>query len=139
MIEIEIQGMEELERKLAHMPEKLNQLTRTTMEASLKALQQNVPEYPPRPETSKYVRTGMLGRSLGAAGGKPTVYSIKGSGANVVGTFGTNLSYAQYVIDDQRQAYMHKGRWWTMKTIVTNTKDKIINLWNLMIKRAIGS
>ncbi len=139
MIEIEIQGMKELERKLKHLPDKLNQLTHKTMETSLQLLQQNTPEYPPAPPESKYIRTGTLGRSLGGAGGKPTVYSIKGSGANVVGTFGTNLSYAKYVIDPENQAYMHKGRWWTMKTIVENTKEKIVNLWNLMIKRAIGS
>lgn len=139
MIEIGIQGMKELERKLKHLPDKLNQLTHKTMETSLQLLQKNTPEYPPVPPESKYIRTETLGRSLGGAGGKPTVYSIKGTGANVVGTFGTNLSYAQYVIDENRQAYMHKGRWWTMKTIVENTKEKIINLWNLMIKRALGS
>lgn len=139
MIDIDIEGLDRLERKLALLPGKLNELTKTTMEKSLLTLQQNVPEYPPAPPESKYVRTGTLGRSLGAAGGKPTVYSIKGSGADIVGTFGTNLSYAQYVIDENRQAYMHKGRWWTMKTIVENTKEKIINLWNLMIKRALGS
>ena len=138
MIKLHIEGLDKLEQKFANLPKVLDQLTQKTMETSLEALQQNVPEYPPPPQKTKYTRTGMLGKSLGAAGGQPTVYSITGSGINKVGAFGTNLSYAKYVIDEKRQAYMHVGRWWTMKTIFDTTKEKIVNLWALMIKKAIG-
>jgi hypothetical protein len=140
MIEIDIQGLDKLERKLAHLPDKLNKNTRDAMEASLIILSQNVPEAPPKPPHSKYVRTDYMINSLLAQKEIPNyaVYNIKGTGANIVGTFGTQVEYARYVIDENRQAYMHKGRWWTMKTIVENTKEKIINLWNLMIKKAIS-
>ncbi len=138
MIKLHIEGLDKLLQKFANMPKVLDQLTQKTMEASLQELQQNVPEYPPPPVNTKYKRTTILGKSLGADGGKPTVYSITGSGVNKVGVFGTNLSYAKYVIDEKRQAYMHVGRWWTMKTIFDNTKEKIVNLWTLMIKKAIG-
>jgi hypothetical protein len=111
---------------------------RNLMEKSMRVLWENVPPYPPKPEASKYRRTGTLGRSLGAEGAKPTVYSIKGSGANMAGTFGTNLSYAQYVIDPERQAYMHKGRWWTMNTIKEKSLDKINKIWETFIKTLLS-
>jgi len=137
MIKLHIEGLDKLEQKFANLPKVLDQLTQKTMETSLETLQQNVPEYPPPPQKTKYTRTGMLGKSLGAAGGKPTVYSVTGSGTQTIGKFGTNLNYAQYVIDPDRQAWMHKGRWWTMTHIKNKSVDKIKALWDDIVKKAI--
>jgi multimeric flavodoxin WrbA len=137
-VDIEVQGLEEALRKFETIPQKVNSTMKTLMEKSMRVLWENVPPYPPKPETSKYRRTGTLGRSLGAEGAKPTVYSIKGSGANMSGTFGTNLSYAKYVIDPERQAYMHKGRWWTMNTIKEKSLDKINKIWETFIKTLLS-
>jgi hypothetical protein len=146
---IEIKGLEEIISKLRRMPREVDNATRNAMDKSLLALWENVPPYPPNPADSEYRRTMTLAGSLGSSpgggkgGAKPTVYSVTGSGGNLQGRFGTDLSYAQYVIDPQRQAYMHrpgyKGRqgWWTMETIKERAKDKIERLWNTTIKLII--
>ena len=133
-ININVEGFDQAVNKLKTMPDKLDGVMKKSMDASLMVLWENVPPYPARPETSAYVRTGTLGRTIGSspAGGKgatPTVYSVTGTGMNIQGTFGTNLSYAKHVIDPDRQAYMHKGRWWTMRTIRDKAINKINKLW----------
>ena len=119
------------------------------MFASLDTLRENVPPYIPQvvpPEV--YRRTGTLGRSLGSSmqggmgGPRPTIYGVHSGmgGKDLTGQFGTNLSYAQYVVDPERQAYMHKpgykGRpgWWTMTTIKEKANAKIQKIWNDMVE-----
>jgi hypothetical protein len=137
--EIEVKGLQELINKVGRITPEIQRAMDKTMEASLNTLHENVPSYPRKPEASSYIRQGILGKSIGSseAGGKsgePTVYSIKGSGAKIEGRFGTDLSYAKYVIDPDRQAYMHRGRWWTTENIVKASKSKILRLWDKMIQ-----
>jgi hypothetical protein len=150
-VTIEVEGLKELIDKLDKMPAEVQQAMNKTMLTSLNVLQENVPPYIAQvvpPEV--YRRTGTLGRTLGSsqAGGKagrPTVYGVYSnmSGTELVGEFGTNLSYAPYVIDPERQAYMHKpgykGRpgWWTMDTIKEKAEAKINELWNKMVAAVI--
>ena len=133
-ININVEGLEQAVNKLKTMPDKLDNAMNSTMNASLMVLWENVPPYPPKPESSSYVRTTMLGKTIGSsqAGGKagiPTVYGITGTRSGITGSFGTSLNYAKYVIDPDRQAYMHKGRWWTMRTIKDKSIEKIKKLW----------
>ena len=142
MIEIHVEGMDRLIRKFAGYPGRLKTAMGKAMWASLLILWENVPPYPAKPQGSSYDRTGTLGRSLGVMegggkAGKPTVYSVTGSGTQTIGKFGTNLNYAQYVVDPDRQAWMHKGRWWTMKHIKNKSVDKIKALWDDIVKKAI--
>jgi len=137
-VTIKIDGLAEALRRFETIPAKVNSTMRSLMDKSMRVLWENVPPYPPKPEGSKYIRTGLLGKSIGASGAKPTIYSITGTGADIVGAFGTKLSYAKYVIDPDRQAYMHKGRWWTMKTILDNSEGKIKAIWDTFIKILLG-
>ena len=144
-VTIEIEGLKELIDKFDKLPNEVQQTLVKMMYVSLDTLQENVPPYISQvvpPEV--YKRTGTLARTLGSgmSGGKagtPTVYSVRGTGKDTVGEFGTNLSYAPYVIDPERQAYMHKpgykGRpgWWTMKDIKEKSEEKIHQLWNATI------
>ena len=111
------------------------------MAKSLLTLQENTGEmgYPPQRTNMvrPYKRTGTLGKSLGMTGGKPTVYSIKGSGSQITGRYGTDLKYAKYVIDDQKQAYMHKGWWWTMDVVRKRAEPKIKRLWDMTIGKIL--
>jgi hypothetical protein len=140
MTEIKIDGLKEISDKLGKFPKVLNQKIKETMEKSLRILWEKVPPYPPQavpPEV--YKRTGTLGKSIGLNNAKPTVYSIKGTGKNTVGQFGTNLKYAKHVIDPERQAYMHKpgykGRqgWWTMDDIRKAASAKIKQAWGNLV------
>lgn len=150
-VTIEIEGLKELVEKMDKLPDEVQKAMNKTMFASLDVLHSNVPPYISQvvpPEV--YRRTVTLGRSLGSgtSGGKvgtPTVYSVRGTGKDTVGEFGTNLSYAPYVIGPpdapkgERQAYMHKpgykGRpgWWTMKDIKEKSEVKIHQLWDATI------
>jgi hypothetical protein len=142
-VEIKITGLDKIYLLFADMPNKMRKFLRTGMEQSLLVLHENVPPYPPNPVSSKYIRTGMLGKSLGSseAGGKvdtPTVYSVKSNDVQTIGQFGTQLSYAKYVIDPDRQAYMHKGRWWTMNTIKVKSEKKVIQVWERLVKGVLS-
>lgn len=137
---IEIEGIDELIKKYDKMPKNINDKMNKTMEASLRALNSKVPGYPPQRENMvrPYKRTGTLGRSIGVGGAKPTVYSITGSGGNIQGRFGTDLSYAKYVIDEKQQAYMHKNWWWTLDFVARRSKDTIVSLWNRVIQALLN-
>ena len=143
-MEIQITGLKEISRRFDKFPDKLNRVMRQTMEAALYILQENVPRYPPKPATSTYNRTGTLGRSLGSGGGKADIFRVtgqgsflgQGSGSYLTGEFGTRVKYAPYVIgdppDSPSQAWMHKGRWWTMKTITKKSEAKITRAFQEM-------
>ena len=139
-IDVDIKGLDRAVNKLKNMPDRLQKNMNKAMELSLLRLWEAVRPYPPKPTNSKYRRTGTLGRSLGSSqsggktGGKPTVYSVTGTGRSTKGTFGTNLSYAKYVIDPQKQAYMHSGRWWTMDSIKKDALPKIKKVFYEMVK-----
>jgi len=145
-IELEVTGLDEAINKMSSYPDKFHKEMYRNMQASLDVLNENVLPYPPKPETSKYRRTGTLGKSLGSGmsggktGAKPTVYGVSqsmGSGS-YEGRFGTNLSYAKYVIDPKQQAYMHQGRWWTLDNVKENAKSKILKIWQDMVNFIIG-
>ena len=142
---IEIEGLKELIAKFNQLPARVQKRMKQAMADSMNTLWENVPPYPPQvvpPEIYRRKGSAGLGGSLGSGipGGKtgkqPDIYTIAGTGGNIKGIFGTTLSYAKYVIDPQKQAYMHKpgykGRqgWWTMDTIKTKAEEKIKRLWN---------
>lgn len=135
---IEVRGLRELIKRMQAFPQQMEAAAKTTMDAALLTLWENVPEYPDPPQNSTYRRTGTLGRTLGSSeaggkGGKPDVYlTRKLGGGNIEGRFGTKLEYAPYVIGDDTQADVHKGRWWTMKTIAENASEKIERLFNTL-------
>lgn len=60
--------------------------------------------YPPRRPKQTYIRTGRLANSWGVRTKSNGVYSIYNSSP-----------YAKYVVDAVDQAWMHKGRWWTIR------------------------
>jgi len=146
---IEHRGLDELLTRMRQFPQTLKKIAKIGMEASLNVLWENVPSYPAPPEDSTYRRTGTLGRTLGSSeaggsgGSKPSIYEIKqqGAGGFVEGRFGTNLDYATYVIGPaegakgERQAWMHKDRWWHLEDIVPKSKEKINAIWNGIAKK----
>jgi hypothetical protein len=142
-IKIDINGLDRAIDKLKKIPGALDRAMIHVMSLSLLELWAAVRPYPSKPARSKYVRTGTLGRSLGSSqaggrsGAQPTVYSIQGQGAKMKGRFGTDLSYAKYVIDPKRQAYMHKGRWWTMEHVKKGALPKIKKHWYDLVKRVL--
>jgi len=117
---------------------------------SLNAVWEKVLPYPPRPESSTYIRTGTLGRSLGSSesggqsGGRPGIYQVKSQGTKAMfGEFGTNLEYAPYVIGDRETVEGEKGQtkthrkngWWTLTEIGERAVPKIQQLFEGMARQ----
>jgi hypothetical protein len=134
---VEVHGLDELLARMKAFPQKLTESQAAVMSASLNAIWEKVPPYPQQPAGSSYRRTGTLGRSLGAGGngegggtgGKPSIYRISKLGTGMVGTFGTNVKYAEYVIGEN-QAGMHSSNWWKLTDALNRAADKINRLWN---------
>lgn len=80
--------------------------------------------YPAPPAGSTYVRTGKLGGSV-VPGGLANVSRIAPMGIGVRGVFGSLLDYAGYVIDKTQQAWMHRGRWWTLEGVAQDAMDDV--------------
>jgi len=136
---MEVEGLDELIDRLQRTPQVYKQAEQKTMVASLTILWENVPPYPPAPATSRYVRTGTLGRSLGSsmgggATGQPQIFGIKMYSKGAVGSFGTRLKYAQYVIGSRhtQQIYPFSAYWWTIDTIIGKAYGKILRAWKIM-------
>lgn len=131
---VEVTGLHELQERMAAFPVELAKASAVTMAGALLTLHENVPPYPDPPEDSTYIRTGTLGRSLGASigggsSGEPDIFTIKKIGSGFEGKFGSHLNYAQYVIGDDTQAAVHSGRWWNMRFIANRASLKIERLF----------
>jgi hypothetical protein len=136
-VELIVEGLDEIRARFQKAPGVFDAALRDRVEMSLGVLHESVPPYPSKSPESRYTRTVMLGKSLGSGfqGGKagaPDIYTVTKDGSGYRGEFGTRLEYAPYVIDPDRQAWMHKGRWWTMKTLAERARAKIERLFQTM-------
>ena len=136
-IEIDDHG---LQKRMATFPQMLNKEMGDGMNRSLIILNENVPPYAPKRPNQKYVRTERLGRSLGSgfSGGRlafPDIFEVRKIGQGVEGRFGTRLFYAEKVIGEGTQGDLFVGRWWTIKKVADNSREKIIALWNGIMNR----
>ncbi len=123
---------------MEQFPRRLNAGAKKTMTAALLILQEKTPAYPEQRPTS-YIRQGTLGRTLGVSMsgqriGEPEISEIRGIGTQTQARFGTRLEYAPHVIGDRTQAEVHRGHWWTMKTIATRARPKILRAFEALAK-----
>ena len=88
--------------------------------------QLSVKPYPaPRPK-QRYRRTGDLGRGWRAG--------VRGKAVYIE----NEMPYAGYVVGDgkgQRQAWMHRGRWFVMRSMVEQQRPQLNRMMNAMIER----
>ena len=139
-VSFKVEGLDELRARFKQWPGKFSARLGLTMRASLDVLRENVPAYPARPDKSKYVRTGTLGRTLGAGiqgepAGTPDIYQVVNRTGYHEASFGSKLDYAPYVIGEREQAWMHKGRWWTIKTVAEKALPKLTRIFNQMAEQ----
>lgn len=135
-LNLKVEGLEEIHARFRAYPKQYTDGSKKAMEAALLVIQGNVPGYPAKPPKSKYVRTGTLGRTLGA-GGKPDIRKVVGMGGFIVGEFGTRLKYARYVVGDANteQAWMHSGRWWTLpQTVFEKSQEGIEKVFTILVE-----
>lgn len=127
----------DLIQRLHRFPERTNaELERTTKQA-LYHVAGSVPAYPPALPTSRYVRTGTLGRSVGL-GGQADIYEVRSLFGGFEARLGTNVEYAPPVIGDGSQWAFFKARgWWTLKTVLERATPGIERLYEAMCKRMV--
>lgn len=138
MISFRILGRERVEatlRKGEHIADELA----PEMRKAVLYVHGQVPGYPGPPAGSSYARTGTLGRSVTAMQGQgPAALSrVEPFGKGVTGYVGTGLSYAPYVIDRRRQAWMHRGRFWTLQDVVEKAQSGITKILESGVQRII--
>lgn len=102
-VTIEIRGIDEIIKRFGDKDYVTRPLAQA-LDKAAKDIQAAVTKYPPEPPDSTYRRTGTLGR-------KVTTEVDRG---HLEARVGTRLEYAPYVLDDEEQARVHRGRWKTM-------------------------
>lgn len=122
-----IDGLNEMLAKTGRMGESARGAVRRATEKAVLFVHSRVPPYPPPPPESRYVRTGTLGRSI--------TTDVRDVGSATVGVIGTDVVYAPWVISAKEvggrgpQAWMHRGRWWTLHGVVERARDKIVQIY----------
>ena len=136
-MEVEIRGLEELQRKARRMGTDMGPTMSRTMDRAVKYVHSTVPPYPPAPPESRYRRTGLLGRSI--------TTEVRSLGSATVGVIGTNVAYAPDVISSEPangagpQAWYHKRTgWYTLQDVVAKAERQIIAIFEAALDRLIG-
>lgn len=111
---IEVKGLDELVKRFGDTKLVRRELV-TALDKSAKEVQYSVTQYPPPPPGSRYRRTGTLGRSI----------TTKVDGTRLEAMIGSRLYYAPDVLDDHRQAAVHRGRWKVMSQHAASQMRKI--------------
>lgn len=140
MVSFRLSGHDALDKKLAKLQHMEPELAKAA-EQSVLYVHGQVPAYPPAPEGSDYVRTGTLGRTvttMGAASGE-ALSRVETIGGRPTGVIGTALEYAPYVIDENQQAWMHAGRWWTLQDVVRRSRDGVVRIYEETIRKLTGA
>lgn len=126
----------DLIKRMERYPDHLDTEVRKTHVEALRVLHKAIPPYPPPPPGSTYVRTEALGMGLGSGfgGGQvgpPSLYRIEklGGGAYESAIGGVEPDYNVYVIDEQRQAAVHRGRWWTTRDWLGRAQEGIVKVF----------
>lgn len=134
-IEIKITGLDKVQHNLKAMENEFPKVVNQSMLKTVLYVQGKLPPYPPPPAGSKYIRTVKLGQSITTLkGASPYALSeVKLLGSEVHGIIGTNLKYAPYVIDAEKQASVHSGRWWTLQGEFAKLRDSIVTYFQKQI------
>lgn len=135
---LEIRGLDELLERLGDKSLVADALVEA-LDKSVKTLQARAARYPPSPSgyrmefvSSKQrryffwaLRTGRIRvpyRRTGTLGRKITTRVDRGT---LTGRVGLKLGYGPYVIGDEKQARIHKGRWYTWTGIAREKLPEI--------------
>lgn len=117
-------GTDEYKRFLEKLKREIPNIMTKALTEGIDYLHENVPKYPEPPPDSTYRRTGTLAREIATE-----VRDVSGTKAAVIGS---PTHYAPYVIDENAQAWMHVGRWWTLQGYV---KTKLSTVYEIVTRR----
>lgn len=133
-----VKGHDKIDAKLQRVGGHVAEQLAPEMRQAITYVHSQVPGYPAPPATSTYRRTGTLGRSVTSFSATGALSRVESVGSGVVGYVGTNIDYAGYVIDEERQAYMHRGRWWTLQNVVRGAAGGIVRILEAGVRRIVS-
>lgn len=127
MIEVKLNGFNRVRNSLRNSAREMPRTTGRVVGEhvrTLRTIAKSTP-YPARRPKQTYRRTGRLANSFRAVrGDRLGEWSIQNSAL-----------YAQHVIDKEQQAWMHKGRWWTIQDIERRYRPQLTrNLTNAVMQ-----
>nr|NIV28452.1 hypothetical protein [Anaerolineae bacterium] len=105
-------------------PKTMEKHLSVALDGAADLIRADIKKYPAPPAGSSYQRTGTLGRSWAKKVNRSALRAVIGS----------NVAYAPYVQDQDRQAWMHKGRWQTAQGVA---RDQARNVQRF-IERALA-
>ena len=126
-------GLDKVVKKIKRLtaPELTSEIQKTTLKA-VNYVHSQVPDYPA--QLPSYAQTGILGKSINT--------DVKTMGTDVVGLIGSDIEYAPWVISTEQgtnsagpQAWMHKGRWWTLQGVVKKAQEVVFKFFDDMMDR----
>lgn len=125
---IEIKGMGELLAKLGKVAG--IQVLEAPMQRAVYRLQYVMQDYPPAPATSRYIRTGTLGRRW--------TTRITKSSNGITGTVGNNTAYGPLVQSERFQTRTHRRTGWTSdQGAIDRERNAIVTDFEQTIQRAL--
>lgn len=125
---IEFDGLEKVILSLLAYSSASNYAVIKGMERAITYVHSRIPNYPPKPPTSRYRRTLTLWRSITTMTHPQAWSGVGVEGGQIVGYVGTRVKYAPYVIDRERQAWFHRRNgWWTLQDVVESQQQGILD------------
>lgn len=126
---IEIKGMAELVARLGKLA--VIQVIEAPMQRAVYRLQARMQDYPAAPRSSRYIRTGTLGRRW--------TTRITKSSNGITGTVGNNTAYGPLVQSERFQTRTHKRTGWrTDQNAVDQERAAIVADFEQAIQKALG-
>lgn len=132
-MKVQFRGWQEFDTKISRLNGELSQSMKKATEKAVLYVHSKVPAYPPTRPGQTYKRTGDLGRSI--------TTDVKSISGGYQGSIGTNKIYAPWVISDRSvsggsgpQAWMHKGRWWTLQGVVKDNVDGVMEIFRRAVR-----
>jgi len=125
---IKITGVNATIRQLLKVNKAVRYDFTKAMSKATKIVADKAKVYPPKLPAQKYVRTYKLKRGWRQEKATATHGAVANRG----------VPYAHYVQSDRWQAAIHEGRWNTESGIVKQTEKKVQQLFDKVIKRAVG-
>jgi hypothetical protein len=141
-VSIEISGVDRLIAKLGRVEG--TRVLREPMQRAVLRLKADMQEYPEQRPGSRYVRGRGMANAAGVVEhrtsqqlGKRWTSRIAGSGAELTGKVGNNVTYAPFVQSRQFQARVHRGRWQTDVQVMERNRNAIVGDFEAAIRRAL--
>ena len=141
MLSLNVSDAHRVARKFKELEHLTKSEIKVVGRSVLDYVQANMPDYPPEPIGSKYIRTLNLFDALRSTEGDHpmSLMSVKSINDGAVTTIGVS-GYGPLVVGlERQQAWMHRGRWFTLTSVVRELMPGIVRVVLGKVNEWIGS